>query len=417
MSHYQYRCFDCGTLYSAAEIESSFTYLCKTCGTCQRNMPLKGVLEIAYDFVEVEKNLSREQLLATQPGRFWLHHALYPIDAPSAAELQLFERLRLTQTPVAEIATKFAGNFLAFDDTLNPTLSYKDRATSLVLAKAVQMNITEIAAASTGNAGSSLAGLSARLGIKAHVFCPERIPLGKRIQIQAFGANIYLVKGSYDDAFDLCLDVAGKKGWYNRNTAYNPLTIEGKKSSSIDMFISLKGKLPDTVFVPTGDGVIISGIYKGFYDLLKLGWIEKLPKLVAVQAAGSDALFRFMRDNVFSFEPADTVADSISAGSPRNLYMAAHAVKESGGETICVSDDEILDAQQDIIRETGLMIEPAAAAAYAGLKQYITAGKLAAGEKPIVMFTGNGLKDPQSLSVKNPQPDARSYQDWVDQLV
>jgi threonine synthase len=416
MNRYQYRCFDCGRTYAPEQIENEFIYLCPACGTCERNTPLKGVLEIIYDYDLVKKSLSREKLLATQAGQFWLHHEMYPITAPSPEQAQLFEKMRLSQNPVAPLKTKEVGTFLAFDDTLNPTLSYKDRATSLVLAKAVQMNITEIAAASTGNAGSSLAGLSARLGIKAHVFCPERIPLGKRIQIQAFGASIYLVKGSYDDAFDLCLDIAQAKKWYNRNTAYNPLTIEGKKSSSIDLFIALQGKLPDVVFVPTGDGVIISGIYKGFYDLHQLGYIEKLPRLIAVQAEGSDALYRFMQEGKFEFQPADTVADSISAGAPRNLYMAAHAVSSTGGETLLVSDEEILQAQQDIIRETGLMVEPAASASYAGLRKYKANGKLATSETALVMFTGNGLKDPQSLSVKNPQPEPKAYQDWVSQL-
>ncbi len=163
---------------------------------------------------------------------------------------------------------------MIFDDTRNPTLSYKDRASSLVAIKAIQLGINEISTASTGNAGSSLAGICARLGIKSHIFVPEKIPIGKRIQIQAFGASIYLVKGNYDQAFDLCLEISRAKSWYNRNTAYNPFTIEGKKSAAYDMFISLKGKLPDYIFIPVGDGVIISGIYKGLVGI-KTAWLDK----------------------------------------------------------------------------------------------------------------------------------------------
>ena len=247
MAHYQYRCFDCGITYSPEQIENLFIYLCPTCGSCQRDMPLKGVLLIDYDYDTLKKTFTREHLLSIPPGGFWHLPELYPINPPTYEENEKLNNLHLSYAPTSMVRTKAMGSFLAFDDTLNPTLSFKDRATSLVLAKALQMNITEIAAASTGNAGSSLAGLSARLGIKSHIFCPERIPLGKRIQIQAFGAEIYLVKGSYDDAFDLCLEVGNKMKWYNRNTAYNPLTIEGKKSASIDMFIARKGKLPDVV--------------------------------------------------------------------------------------------------------------------------------------------------------------------------
>lgn len=416
MSSYLYKCFDCGKEYSAVEIEESFTYLCPSCGKCERNMPLVGVLQIRYDYEALKKQISRENFLKGKSGSFWEHDFIYPIDALTVEHQARVKSLRLTRNAVTDQMTKSAGGFMVFDDTLNPTLSYKDRATSLVVVKAMQQNITEIAAASTGNAGSSLAGLSARIGIRAHVFCPKRIPLGKRIQIQAFGAQIYLVDGSYDDAFDLCLEVSAKNKWYNRNTAYNPLTIEGKKSSVLDMFIELNGKLPDVIFVPTGDGVIIAGIYKGIYDLMNLGWIEKMPRLVAVQASGSDALYRFVRDGKFEFVSADTVADSISASSPRNLYMAAHAVKETSGEVVCVTDEEILDAQAEIIRETGLMIEPASSSAYAGLKKYINEGKLKANEIPMTMFTGNGLKDPNALSIKNPEPEAKSYAEWVKVL-
>ncbi len=173
------------------------------------------------------------------------------------------------------------------DETRNPTLSYKDRASFLVALKAKELRINEISTASTGNAGSSLAGICSRLGLTSHIFVPSSIPKAKRIQIQSYGANIYLVDGTYDDAFDICLEISKEKNWFNRNTAYNPLTIEGKKSAAYDIFISSQGKLPDVIFVPVGDGVIISGIYKGFYDLKKLGWIEKIPKLIAVQAEGS----------------------------------------------------------------------------------------------------------------------------------
>lgn len=412
MAHYHYTCFDCNAVYSAQQVESELLYLCPACGACEKNMPLKGVLLIAYDTDYIAKYITRERLLALPAGKFWLYPEIWPLlKAPDTA---LLNRIALSGSPVQQRV--YEGKIISlFDDTGNPTLSYKDRATSLVAAKALELGITEIAAASTGNAGSSLAGICARLGIATHLFCPARIPAGKRLQIQSFGAKLYLVDGSYDDAFDLSLEVSTAKRWYNRNTAYNPLTIEGKKSSAFDMYIAGKGIVPDTVFVPTGDGVIISGIYKGFADLLAAGLIEKLPRLIAVQAEGSDAVCRYHATGSFEFIPAETKADSISAGAPRNCYMAAHAVRVSNGACVAVSDDEIAAAQKIAAREFGVLIEPAAAASLAGYKKYLQQNGDAG--NAMLMFTGNGLKDIAALEQWNALPGKQTVENWQQQLL
>ncbi|NIM11685.1 MAG: pyridoxal-phosphate dependent enzyme [Candidatus Aminicenantes bacterium] len=293
---------------------------------------------------------------------------------------------------------------LVFDDTRNPTLSYKDRASIIVALKAVQMGINEIAAASTGNAGSSLAGICARLGLNAHLFVPKTIPTAKRLQIQSFGAQIYTVQGDYDRAFDLSLEISKNKGWYNRNTAYNPLTVEGKKSAAYDIFIASRGNVPDIIFVPVGDGVILSGMFKGFWELHQLGWIEKLPRLIAVQAEGSNALVRYLDTGRFEYRTAATIADSICAGAPRNLYMAVYAVKESGGEAISVPDDEILQAQKLLALQTGILVEPAAAASMAGF-QKVKSKETISNSRVLLMLTGNGLKDTKALEKWNPVPE------------
>jgi threonine synthase len=222
-----------------------------------------------------------------------------------------------------------------------------------------------------------------------------------------------LLKGDYDQAFDLSLEISKKKGWYNRNTAYNPLTIEGKKSGAYDIFIACGGKVPDFVFVPVGDGVILSGMFKGFWELQQLGGIEKIPRLMAVQSEGSDALVRYLDTGHFEYQPASTIADSICAGAPRGLYMAAHAVKESNGKAIAVSDDEILQAQKLLAQQTGLLVEPAAAASLAGY-QKLKSKRMISDSKSrvLLMMTGNGLKDVESLNQWNPVPGARTAAEW-----
>jgi len=304
----------------------------------------------------------------------------------------------------------FGKSLFYLDDTRNPTFSYKDRASILVAVKAIQLGKTKIAAASTGNAGSSLAGICARLGLQSSIWVPETIPENKRVQIQAYGAEIHLVKGDYDEAFDVCLEICRRRHWYNRNTAYNPLTVEGKKSGVYDLFIDSGGHLPEAILVPVGDGVVISGIFKGLWELKQLGWIDQFPQLIAVQASGSDALVRYLSSGSFHYVRAQTIADSISAGAPRNLFMAAQAVKETGGFAVCVSDQEILQAQKLLARQSGVLVEPAAAASLAGYNK--VSGKLKG--NILLLFTGLGLKDMSSMRKWNDPLPVRTAAEWKD---
>ncbi len=163
--------------------------------------------------------------------------------------------------------------------------------------------------------------------------------------------------------------------------------------------------MPENVFVPAGDGVIISGIYKGFVELQKMGWIEKPPKLIAVQAEGSDAIVRFVNTGKFDYVPANTIADSISAGAPRNLYMASEAVKKTNGAALSVTDGEIISAQKETAQKFGVLPEPSSAAAFAGYKKFVSQNPDAAKEKNLLLITGNGLKDIAALELWNRKPE------------
>jgi len=393
--NYLYKCFNCSEELSSEVIEKNFHYLCPKCGKAEKSKPLEGVLEIIYDYDQIKKKLKREDFLKLTPGKFRLYPDLWPLNFQNSSK-EILKRLALPEDLLLKY--DFEGrDVLLLDETRNPTLSFKDRASALVVLKAMEMGISELAAASTGNAGSSLAGICARLGLKARIYVPKNIPEAKRIQIEAYGAKLVVVDGDYDKAFDVCLEESKQNNWYNRNTAYNPLTIEGKKSAAYDIFISSQGKIPDVIFVPVGDGVIISGVYKGFKELIALGWIDKLPKLIAVQSTGSDALVRYLNTGKFEYKPAQTIADSISAGAPRNLYMAAAAVKESSGYAIAITDDEILSAQKEFIKQTGILCEPSSASTFAAYKKMIKENKFSSSEKILLLITGNGLKDMEAL--------------------
>ncbi|MDB4303250.1 threonine synthase [Desulfosarcina sp.] len=394
---FKYCCTACNKVITSGRV----IYLCPDCSANKSsNLPPKGVLKIEYDYKAIKnEGIGFQKLLKNQ----WID--LLPIN-----NLINLPNLKIGNTPLYKIK-KLNEDSLAFelylkDDSQNPTFSFKDRASALVSAYAKENGIRTIVTASTGNAGSSLAGICASQGQEAIVMVPETAPIAKLTQIIMYGARIVPVKGTYDDAFDLSVKATEQFGWYNRNTAFNPLTIEGKKTVSFELFDQLGENLPDRIFVPVGDGVIISGVYKGFEDLLRLGIINKMPVIVAVQSKGSDNLVRNLSTSSFEVKESSTIADSISVDYPRNFYMAKDFIQKYKGEWLSVSDGEIIDASQSLAKNTGIFAEPAAATAFAGMLNYQENNKFPKGSKNVVLLTGSGLKDITSFQKDLKIPDA-----------
>jgi threonine synthase len=345
------------------------------------------VLRILYDYQKIRKSI--EGFADLKNNGFV---SLLPI-----ASIGSLPPLRVGNTPLYPL-TELDGSRLPFslrlkDDSQNPTWSFKDRASALVSAFAKEKKLGIIVAASTGNAGSSLAGICASQKQKAVIIVPEKAPLAKLTQIIMYGATLIPVKGTYDEAFDLSVKATEEFGWYNRNTAFNPLTVEGKKTVSFELFEQMGNLVPDRIFISAGDGVIVSGVYKGFEDLLELNIIDRMPVIVVIQSEKSDNLVRNIGKKDFTVIPSTTIADSISVDIPRNFYMAQHFIQKYTGETLTVSDDEILAASKNLSGNTGLFAEPAAAAAFAGLLSYMKQGRVPAGSSNVVLLTGSGLKD------------------------
>lgn len=381
-SKFTYQCSDCGKLIPAGEI----IYLCPDCSARQQpDQPPLGMLKVIYDY----KTLSELSFRELEENNFL---QLLPVN-----DQKSFPNLRVGHTPLYEIDS-LDGKVNDFDlylkdDSQNPTFSFKDRASAVVSAFAKENGIDTIVAASTGNAGSSLAGMCAAQGQKAVIFVPSTAPKAKLTQIMMYGATLVPVAGNYDKAFDLSIEATKRFGWYNRNTAFNPFTIEGKKTVSFEIYSQLKEQIPDFIFVPVGDGVIISGVYKGFEDLLELGMIEKMPIIIAVQAARSSNLVDNIGKVEFVSTPSDTIADSISVDIPRNFHMAAGYITKYHGQTITVSDDDILRASSILSKNTGIFTEPAAAAAFAGFLDYKNRYLIPKSSTNVVLLTGSGLKD------------------------
>ena len=373
----KYICSECGKEF---EITPDLM-VCPFCSKAQKdNEPLRGILEVRYS---VDGPFHPEELL--------------PV------ELEDMPDLPVGNTPLWKAEHLGAHEHLYLkDDTGNLTKSYKDRASILVAAFAMKHGIKEIALASTGNAGSSMAGIAAACGIKATIFLPKTAPRAKMIQALQYGARVVSVDGNYDMAFDLSLEYSQKNKILSRNTAYNPLTIEGKKSVSIELFRQF-GDAPDVIFVPVGDGVILSGVYKGFKDLLQFGLIEKMPTVIEVQAEGSSAIHDALKRGSFEKVKAETIADSISVDVPRCGYYALKNLREFKGQSVVVSDDEILMAQKELSKKAGLFCEPAAAASYAGYKK--TQKGIDPQAKIALLITGSGLKDIEAATEKITFPE------------
>lgn len=355
-----------------------------------------GIVDVVYDYDAVKRAISRESLRRNGDYSVWRYKPLLPVEPDAEVPpLQIgWTPLYATPRLAADLGLR---RLWVKDDGRNPTASFKDRASVIAVVKGRERGAKIITTASTGNAAAALSGICASVGQPNVIFVPEKAPPAKIAQLLAYGSTVMLVRGTYDDAFELCLQAADAYGWYNRNTGFNPYMSEGKKTASLEICEQLGWNAPDRIFVSVGDGCIIGGLHKGLKDLMALGWIEKMPKLMGIQAAGSNYMAEAWEsgEDVLTKAPIKdhTVADSISAGLPRDRLKAMAAVKETGGAYITVTDEEILAAIPALARGSGVFAEPAGAAAYAGLVKAVEKGMVSPDERIVVLSTGSGLKD------------------------
>ncbi|NNK95040.1 MAG: threonine synthase [Desulfobacterales bacterium] len=389
---FNYRCSICSTTY---EITPDLT-VCPDCSRSQQtDQPLTGILEVELRGT-IDRSYSISDLLPIEPAYF---------PAIPVGNTPLWEPENLRNS------SGFRRLYIK-DDGSNPTASFKDRASYLVSAAARKFNIEDITLASTGNAGSSMAGVGAAAGQRVTLFLPKTAPAAKLVQALQYGARVFRVNGNYDMAYDLSLAFSKRKGGLNRNTAYNPLTIEGKKTVSLEICQQLN-QAPDLLFVSVGDGCILSGVYKGFRDLVQLGVIPSVPHIIGVQAETSDALHRAYISGSFEKLPTSTVADSICVDVPRNGIHALAMLRKFNGEMMTVSDAQIIQAQSYLSSSTGLFTEPASAAAFAGFQK--AAPRLDPDALVVVLTTGNGLKDSTSATLGIQVP--KTLIDTVDDIL
>jgi threonine synthase len=395
-----FTCIRCGAAHKPAAALTT----CPACG---------GNLDARYDYTAIGKTFSTDRLKENPDPQLWRYAPFLPT-ALDASPISLpvgmtpfFKARRLAEhLGLSDLRIK--------NDSLNPSGSFKDRASLIVLAHCVEHGISRVSAASTGNAGASMACLAAAAGMSAVIFVPASAPRAKIAQLMIYGARVFLVRGDYSQAFALCEAVSARLGWFNRNTGSNPYTREGKKTVSFEIWEQMGFKCPTAVVVSVGDGNIISGIHKGFYDLCQAGLIETVPRIIGVQSENSAAIAAaYHGDGVIRRIEATTVADSISAAFPSDGEAALAAVRQSGGTFVTVSDDKILESVRILSETEGVFAEPSGAAGVTGLEELLSRGLLKASETVALVVTGSGLKDVDAafkvtgpVETVDPDPDA-----------
>ena len=389
-----YRCTLCGKFFETQDA----LLTCPDCGE-------KGILDVEYDYEELKKVLTLDYFKNNKDFSMWRYAPLMGIK-----EDHIKEMLRIGWTPlnksynlVKELGLK---ELYIKDDGLNPSGSSKDRASGVAVLKAIEAGAKVISCSSTGNAASSCACHAAHMGLPAVIFVPKRAPIGKLTQISLYGATLVVVDGDYKAAFKLSKEAIAKHHWYNRNAAINPFMVEGKKTVSLEIAEQLNFKPTDWVVVSVGDGCTIGGVYKGFYELHKIGLIDRVPRILGVQSTGCEPFVVASKNH----EPLkeceeNTIADSIAVGIPRNPIKALRAVERSKGAWISVPDEKIIEAMALLGRKEGIFGEPAGVTSLAGLIKAIDTGIIKKDESVTIIVTGNGLKDPNNAQKAISKPE------------
>nr|WP_224450480.1 threonine synthase [Haloprofundus salilacus] len=357
--------------------------------TCPEHDGVAGVLDVVYDY-----DVIHDRFHAPLNGDIrsqWKYRAFLPVDTEAMpvtldeGGTDLLDAPRLGAELGVDVSVK--------NDGRNPTGCFKDRATSVAVTKARHAGRNVITCASTGNAAASLAGYAARAGLDCRIFVPESAPEGKLVQPRVYGADVLAVAGSYDEAYDLSLEVTNSYGWYNRNAAINPFQIEGKRTVGHELAEQTQDSIPDWVVFSMGDGCTIAGCWKGLREFAELGYVDDTPKMLGVQPEGASAIHDAFHGHDEVNDVADTLADAIAVGRPRNTLKACRALEESGGTALTVTDDDILAAETLLGRTEGIYAEPAGAAPIAGIRQARERGIISPDESVVAVVTGIGLKD------------------------
>jgi threonine synthase len=324
---------------------------------------------------------------AGDPTNIRRYEPFLPVDSLAAVSLgeggtDLVAAPSLSETVGVNLSLKLEGS--------NPTGSTKDRGSAVVVAHAVERGDDVVACASTGNAAASVAAYAARSNVECCLFVPERAPDAKAVQPLVYGADVLAVEGTYDDAFDLCQRVTAASGWLDRSAGATPYTDAGARTLGYEL-AEQPDRVPDWVAVPMGNGGTIASAWRGLATFADLDIVDGTPRMLGVQADGTAPIFDAVHGT--DSDGGETCADSIDVGTPHRLADARKAIEESGGTAVSVSEEAIHEATARLGSEEGVFVEPACAAALAGVERAREDGTIDSGDEVVAVMTGTGLKD------------------------
>lgn len=361
-------------------------YSCSACG---------NLLEVRMDSAEARNRIAKTDLLSRHIS-VWKYRELLPV----GEKAQIFS-MNEGGTPLFRcdrLAKEFGLKHLHIKfDGMNPTGSFKDRGMTVGISKAKELGMKTVTCASTGNTSASLAAYAGLAGMKCVVLIPEgKVALGKLAQAMVHGAMVASVKGNFDQALDVVMKSSEELGLYVLNSV-NPFRVEGQKTAAYEICDQLGGRSPEYLYIPVGNGGNSAAYWKGFVEYESLGAVSGHPVIRGIQAEGAAPIARMFQTGSDAIVPVmkpETVATAIRIGNPANWKKTYRAIKESGGHSSTVTDEEILNAQEMMAKLEGIFAEPAGAAALAGLIKDLKDGKIERSSQVVCISTGHGLKDP-----------------------
>ena len=394
-------CSKCGQKHDADKVQT----VCEACGK-----PLFA----RYDLEGVKDLISPEDLVGREAS-MWRYWELLPVRDPKN-KVSLGEGW----TPMTRV--KRLGNEIGLNDLwikdegIIPTGTFKARGLAMAVSKAKELGIKVLALPSAGNAAGAMTAYGARAGMESYVFMPVDAPDVNKIECQAVGAKVILVRGLITDCGKMVADGIEEMGWFPLSTLKEPYRIEGKKTMGLEVAEQFGWELPDMIIYPTGGGTGIIGMWKVFDELEELGWIgSERPRMVSVQASGCAPIpkaYEEGKEESEFWEGAETLAAGLRVPHALGDFLILRAVRESGGSALAVDDDEIMDAVGLMARSEGLFACPEGAATLAALKHLINGGDVDRDERVVLFNTGSGLKYTDLFEVDAPVFDVGEKIDY-----
>ena len=374
-------CTQCGHVCSHSQV-------IRTCPQCGK------VLFARYDLPKLKREVDRNRLEGRNSD-MWRFSELLPVLDPDKV-------LTLGEGGTPLLKANNLGRNLGLnslyvkDESFNPTGTFKARGLSAAMSKANELELKRFSMPSAGNAAGAAAAYAAKGGLEAHVFMPQSAPTANKVESKIMGSHLTLVDGSISDAGRVAKDAAQKDGLFDLSTLQEPYRAEGKKTMGLELAMQLGWRMPQAIIYPTGGGTGIVGMWKGFYELLELGWVEgALPKFIAVQAEGCQPIVKAFHEGADYADPWPnplTIADGLRVPHPFADYIILKAIKDTGGTALAITDQEMVAGMSEMASAEGVFPCPEGAATLVGLKQLLREGFLNVDDSIILLNTGSGYK-------------------------